>query len=57
LKTIVCKCGNRIAVHERDIKALKCSKCGLSFVNIFCGKRGETLRGKEQVIERGLNEN
>ncbi|MEK6915887.1 MAG: hypothetical protein AABW89_05095 [Nanoarchaeota archaeon] len=57
MKTIVCKCGNRIAVHERNIKALKCSKCSLSFVNIFCGRRGEALRGKEEIVERGLHEN
>jgi hypothetical protein len=57
LKTIACKCGNRIAVPDRDIKPLKCSKCGLSFVNIFCGKRGETLRGESKIVERGLHEN
>jgi hypothetical protein len=53
----MCKCGNRIAVPERDIKPLKCSKCGLSFVNIFCGKRGETLKGETKIVEKGLHEN
>jgi len=57
MKTIVCTCGNRIAVPERDIKIITCSKCKLEFVNIFSGRRGEALRGEKRIIARGLNEN
>jgi hypothetical protein len=54
MKTVVCTCGNRIAVPDREIKAIVCSKCGSWFVNLFCGKHGETLRGKNKVVDRTI---
>ena len=57
MKTIVCTCGNRLAVPERDIRIITCNKCKLEFVNIFSGRRGEALKGEKEIVVRRLNEN
>ena len=54
MKTIKCKCGNRIAVLDKtgSLYVVNCNKCGLKVLNIFVDSKGAILKGNDGVINR-----